>query len=66
MTQAEKHIQDLSERLRYIEDIFGNRENANVALLRSKLDDLINKQPGLSWDQLKRQLASLEELFTFL
>ena len=66
MTQTEKQILDLTERLRYIEDIFGNRENANIALLRSKLNDFKASQPELSTGQLSRQIASLSNLFDFL
>ncbi|WP_045215283.1 acetyl-CoA carboxylase [Desulfonatronovibrio magnus] len=66
MNQAEKQILDLSERLRYIEDIFGNRENANVALLRSKLNDFKKNQSSLDAGQIKRHLSSLQDLFHFL
>ncbi len=66
MIQAEKQILDLTERLRYIEDIFGNRENANIALLRSKLEDLKNSQSSLEPGQFKRQISSLSDLFNFL
>ncbi len=66
MTQIEKKTQDLAERLGYIEDIFGNRENANIALLRSKLNDFKNNLSNLDPGQAKRQIASLNELFHFL
>jgi acetyl-CoA carboxylase carboxyl transferase subunit beta len=66
MNQIEKQVLDLSERLGYIEDIFGNRENANIALLRSKLNDFKNNQSGLDSGQLKRQVTSLMDLFHFL
>ncbi|NCC25465.1 MAG: acetyl-CoA carboxylase carboxyl transferase subunit alpha/beta [Deltaproteobacteria bacterium] len=62
----EKRIQELRKRLQYIEDIFGPKENANVSLLRSKLDDFIREEPGLSHQEAQRLLASLEELFAFL
>ncbi|MFN2343265.1 MAG: carboxyl transferase domain-containing protein [Desulfonatronovibrio sp.] len=66
MNQIEKQILDLTERLRYIEDIFGNRENANVALLRSKLNDFKNNLANLGPGQLKRHMSSLNDLFNFL
>ncbi len=66
MTHIEKQIQDLTERLGYIEDIFGNRENANIALLRSKLNDFKAQLSSLDSGQLKRQLSSLGDLFLFL
>ncbi|EFI34951.1 Acetyl-CoA carboxylase [Desulfonatronospira thiodismutans ASO3-1] len=66
MTDIEKQIQDLRERLQYIEDIFGNRENTNITLLRSKLQDFIHNLPSLGPGQIKRQLTSLSDLFSFL
>lgn len=66
MNHIEKQILDLTERLRYIEDIFGNRENANVALLRSKLNDFKNNLANMGPGQLKRHLSSLNDLFNFL
>ncbi len=66
MTDIDKQIQDLKERLQYIQDIFGNRENANVSLLGSKLNDFVHALPSLGPAQIKRQLGSLSDLFTFL
>ncbi len=66
MTEIEKHIQDLKERLQYIRDIFGNRENANISLLQSKLEDFVQELPSLGPGQIKRRLNSLTELFSFL
>ncbi|WP_028575879.1 carboxyl transferase domain-containing protein [Desulfonatronovibrio hydrogenovorans] len=66
MTEIEKQIQDLTERLRYIQDIFGNRENANIALLGSKLNDFTKNRQSLDQAQVKRHLSSLSDLFNFL
>jgi acetyl-CoA carboxylase carboxyl transferase subunit beta len=61
----EKRIQGLNERLQYIRDIFGARENANIALLASKLADF-TQQPDLPVHDRARQAAALEDLFAFL
>ncbi len=66
MSQTEKQILDLTERLIYIEDIFGHRENENIALLRSKLNDFKNNQSTLDSGQLTRHISSLNDLFHFL
>ena len=39
----EKRIQILTERLRYIQDIFGHKENVNIKLLESKLKEFTQK-----------------------
>ncbi|MGE4296437.1 MAG: carboxyl transferase domain-containing protein [Desulfovibrionaceae bacterium] len=62
----EKRIQELSERLTYIRDIFGAKENENVALLHSKLTDFRTIEKSLSAPERVRQLAALEDLFRFL
>ena len=66
MIDTEKQIQELQERLKYIEDIFGLKENANIALLRSKLSDFIKQYPELETKDCRRQLASMLDLFSFL
>ena len=66
MIDTEKQIQELQERLKYIEDIFGSKENANIALLRSKLSDFIKQYPELETKDCRRQLASMLDLFSFL
>jgi len=62
----EKRLQELRDRLSYIQDIFGSRENANVMLLESKLMEFLQREIELPVTEQVRQLASLEELFTFL
>lgn len=62
----EKRIQELKDRLRYIQDIFGAQQNDNTALLESKLNDFLIKEPELSNKDRVRQLASVEDLFAFL
>ena len=62
----EKRIQGLSERLDYIKDIFGDKENANVQLLTSKLSDFMERGNGAPMHEKIKQLAALEDLFVFL
>jgi acetyl-CoA carboxylase carboxyl transferase subunit beta len=62
----DKSIFELRERLRYIQDVFGPRENDNVALLRAKLQELTDALPDLDAAEQVRQTTSLEDLFAFL
>jgi len=62
----EKRIQELRDRLKYILDIFGPDENANVAMLEAKLGEYVAREPGLPKQEAIRQLETLEELFRFL
>lgn len=63
---TEKRIHELSDRLRYLQDIFGEKENANVKLLGSKLSDFKAKEQHYDLHEQVRQLTSLEDLFSFL
>ena len=62
----EKRIQELRDRLKYILDIFGPDENANVAMLEAKLGEYVARESGLPKQEAIRQLETLEELFRFL
>ncbi len=61
----EKKTQLLRERLQYIKDIFGARENKHIELLQSRLHEFFQREPSLAFDDKARELASLEDLFTF-
>jgi acetyl-CoA carboxylase carboxyl transferase subunit beta len=63
---VEKRIHDLSQRLQYIRDIFGAKENANIALLESKLAAFRESERGLPNRELATNLNALEDLFSFL
>jgi acetyl-CoA carboxylase carboxyl transferase subunit beta len=63
---VEKRIHDLSQRLQYIRDIFGPKENANIALLESKLAAFRESERGLPIRELATHLNALEDLFSFL
>jgi acetyl-CoA carboxylase carboxyl transferase subunit beta len=63
---VEKRIHELIQRLQYIRDIFGAKENANIALLDSKLAAFIGAEKDLPSRDLATQLNALEDLFSFL
>ncbi|GAB6057316.1 carboxyl transferase domain-containing protein [Desulfonatronum parangueonense] len=62
----DKSVIELRERLKYIQDIFGPKENENVLLLRAKLQEFEDQLPRLESAEQIRQLSSLEDLFVFL
>jgi acetyl-CoA carboxylase carboxyl transferase subunit beta len=62
----DKRIHLLKDRLTYIRDIFGNKENANVDLLESKLNEFLAREETLSVTEQARQVTQLEDLFSFL
>lgn len=62
----EKRIQGLRDRLQYIQDIFGAKENANIQLLQSKLNDFLAREDSVSPAERAKQLSALEDLFEFL
>ena len=59
---TEKRIAELSERLGYIRDIFGSRENANITLLTSKLHEFGEREPLASPQEAARLVQQLEEI----
>lgn len=63
---TEKRTQHLTERLTYIKDIFGNKQQENIRLLESKLEEFIQRENGLSTDDKFAALATLEDLFGFV
>ncbi|MDQ7032133.1 MAG: carboxyl transferase domain-containing protein [Desulfonauticus sp.] len=66
LLDVEKEVQILQERLDYIKDIFAHKENENIVLLQTKLNDFVNSYKQLSLSESKQKLKSLKELFTFL
>ncbi len=62
----EKRIERLQERLTYIKDIFGSKENANIKLLESRLAEFLGREKGLSVSEQVRLVSQLEDLFAFL
>jgi acetyl-CoA carboxylase carboxyl transferase subunit beta len=62
----EKRIQSLAARLKYIQDIFAEREDANIELLHSKLKDFTDNGGAMSAQEAARQVEALEDLYAFL
>ncbi len=62
---AEKKLIRLTENLKYIEDIFGRRENENIRLLESKLEEYRIQEPQLSNAEKIRRLNDLDGFFAF-
>lgn len=62
----EKKLQQLSERLNYIRDIFLSKHNENVRLLESKMADYRHREPSLGADERREAIATLSDLFDFV
>ncbi|MFZ5427225.1 MAG: acetyl-CoA carboxylase carboxyl transferase subunit alpha/beta [Thermodesulfobacteriota bacterium] len=62
----EKSIQELADRLQYIQDIFGGRRPEDTALLSSKLDEFRVREAGISMAEKVKLLSQLEDLFVFV
>ncbi len=62
----DKRIDALAERLKYIKDIFGNLENANINMLSSELAEFSGLRGAISDNDSLSRLARLEDLFSFL
>lgn len=63
---TEKRTQHLTERLTYIKDIFGDKQQENIRLLETKLEEFIQRENGLSIDDKFAALSTLEDLFGFV
>lgn len=61
----DRKIQDLKERLTYIQDIFGRKEDDNIRLLAAKLNDLLEREQTLPGSVLAEELGRLDDLFAF-
>ncbi len=63
---SDKRIQALRSRLRYVSDIFGERELAGVNLLQGKIEEFVQMSDSRSALELRDDLARLEDLFSVL
>lgn len=63
---TEKRTQHLTERLTYIKDIFGDKQQENIRLLETKLEEFIQRENDLSTEDKFSALATLEDLFGFV
>ncbi|QJB57509.1 acetyl-CoA carboxylase carboxyl transferase subunit alpha/beta [Pseudodesulfovibrio sp. zrk46] len=61
----DRKIQDLKDRLSYVCDIFGDKEDDNIRLLTAKLQDLLDKEQNLPGSVLVEEVGRLDELFDF-
>jgi len=61
----DRRIQGLKDRLAYIRDIFGSKEDDNIRLLSAKLNDLLDRELGLPGSVLAEEMTRLEDLFDF-
>ncbi|EPR37338.1 acetyl-CoA carboxylase alpha subunit [Desulfovibrio sp. X2] len=64
--ELDNRIRLLQERLGYIRDIFGDKENANIKLLQARLDEFLAHSRGMDVSEQMRHMAQLEDLFFFL
>lgn len=64
--EIEKRIGELRDRLSYIKDIFGGRENANIALMQTRLDELSGREDAFPIGEKAQLVRQIEDLFAFL
>lgn len=62
----EKKLQQLSERLNYIRDVFAGKHNENVRLLESKTADYRQREAFLTPSEKNEALVTLSDLFDFV
>jgi len=61
--EIEKRIGELRDRLNYIKDIFGGRENANIALMQTRLDELAGRENAFPPGEKAQLVRQVEDLF---
>ena len=61
----ERRIQDVKDRLSYIQDVLGDAKDDSIRLLAAKLSELLEKETSLTESALARELTRLEDLFSF-
>ncbi len=64
--EIEKQVQHLSERLTYVRDIFDNRQDENIKLLISKMEDYRQREARLSPRERRAAVLTLGDLFGFV
>ncbi|MDR2891682.1 MAG: acetyl-CoA carboxylase carboxyl transferase subunit alpha/beta [Deltaproteobacteria bacterium] len=62
----EKKFHQLQERYNYMRDILAGKNNENLRLLASRMEELAGRMPGLAPAELKEALKTLEDLFNFV
>jgi len=64
--EIEKRVAELRERLAYTKDIFGGRENANIALMESRLAEFAARERDVAPGEKAQMVRQIEDLFGFL
>ena len=64
--EIEKQVQHLSERLTYICDIFAGKQNENIRLLASKMEDYRKREARLDAGERRAAVLTLQDLFLFV
>jgi acetyl-CoA carboxylase carboxyl transferase subunit beta len=64
--EIEKRVVELTDRLSYIKDIFGGRENANIALMQARLDEFTVREADATPGERAQMVRQIEDLFEFL
>ena len=64
--EIEKQVQHLSERLTYICDIFVGKQNENIRLLMTKMEDYRRREPQLNASERRAAVLTLQDLFVFV
>ncbi|MFH1915175.1 MAG: acetyl-CoA carboxylase carboxyl transferase subunit alpha/beta [Pseudomonadota bacterium] len=62
---ADRRIQDIKDRLAYIRDIFGGKEDDHIRLLTAKLGEVIDRDAAIPGGVQAEELSRLEDLFSF-
>ena len=64
--EIEKRIVELHDRLAYIKDIFGGRDNANITLMETRLKEFAERERQAGPGERAQMVRQIEELFAFL
>jgi len=64
--EIEKRVVELTDRLNYIKDIFGGRENANIALMQARLSEFASREAAAAPGEKAQMVRQIEDLFAFL
>ena len=62
---AERRIQNLKDRLTYIRDIFGSKEDDSIRLLAARLGEVLEREERTPGSMNAEELSRLEDLFDF-
>ena len=61
----DRRIQDLRDRMTYIRDIFGPRQDDSIRLLDARLGEMLERESGTPGSVSGEELSRLEDLFAF-